>query len=231
MAKSSKRYKQIIAEKENKRYSLADAVAFLKKHAVCKFDETVDIALNLNLDPRKAEQQIRGMVSLPEGTGKKIVVAVFARGDAADKARAAGADIVGADDLAEEIQQNGANFDVCIASPDMMGVVGKIGKILGPRGLMPNPKLGTVTMNVEAAVKSAKAGQVEYRLDKAGTVHAGICKVSFPAEKIISNLKEFISAVLKAKPTGAKGTYVKNVTLSTTMGIGIPLDLTEIHSF
>ena len=231
MAFSGKRYKNIVKKVEDRAYTLSDAVKFLKENSSCKFDETVEVAINLNLDPRSAEQNIRGMVAMPAGTGKEVRVAVFARGTVADAAKEAGADFVGADDLADKIKDGDVNPDVCIASPDMMGVVGRLGKILGPRGLMPNPKLGTVTPNVAAAIKNAKSGQVEYRLSKDGIVHAGLCKLSFDQDKIESNLKAYIGAVIKAKPTGVKGSYLKSVTISSTMGIGLKLDAAEVFTF
>ena len=231
MAFSGKRYKNIAKKVEDRAYSLSDAVKFLKENSSCKFDETVEVAINLNLDPRSAEQNIRGMVAMPAGTGKEVRVAVFARGTVADAAKEAGADFVGAEDLADKIKDGDVNPDVCIASPDMMGVVGRLGKILGPRGLMPNPKLGTVTPNVAAAIKNAKSGQVEYRLSKDGIVHAGLCKLSFAQDKIESNLKAYIGAVIKAKPTGVKGSYLKSVTISSTMGVGLKLDAAEVFTF
>jgi large subunit ribosomal protein L1 len=212
-------------------FNLSEAVSFLKENASCKFDETVEVAINLNVDPRVADQNIRGMVSMPSGTGKTVRVAVFARGKAADDAKAAGADFVGAEDLVEKITSRDIEFEVCIASPDMMGVVGRLGKILGPKGLMPNPKLGTVTPNVAAAVENSKSGQVEYRLDKAGIVHAGLCKLSFAKDKIEDNVKAFVGAVMKAKPTGVKGSYLKSLTISSTMGLGLRLDAAEAFTF
>ncbi|MBR1734144.1 MAG: 50S ribosomal protein L1 [Alphaproteobacteria bacterium] len=232
MANVGKRYKKMADKLEaGKSYKLAEAVAFLKDNSTCKFDETVEVSINLNVDPRNADQNIRGMVSMPAGTGKTKRVAVFARGTAADEAKATGADFVGAEDLAEKIQSGDIEFEVCIASPDMMGVVGRLGKILGPKGLMPNPKLGTVTPNVVAAIKNAKAGQVEYRLDKAGIVHAGLCKISFAKKKIEENVKAFVGAVVKAKPASVKGNYLKSVTISSTMGIGLKLDTSEVFTF
>ncbi len=229
MAFCCKRIKEIAEKKVDKAYSLADAVSFLKDNSKCKFDETLEISMNLNLDPKKSDQNVRGMVALPNGTGKKVRVAVFAKGTLADAAIEAGADIVGSDDLLAKIQENTCPaFDVCIASPDMMGTVGRIAKILGPKGLMPNPKLGTVTQNVAAAVKAAKAGQVEYRLDAQGIIHSGLGKISFANDALIGNIKAFVQAVLKAKPSGAKGAYVKSVNLSSTMGIGLKLDLNEV---
>jgi large subunit ribosomal protein L1 len=229
---SGKRYKRIAEKiKKGAAYSIADAVAFLKENASCKFDETVEIAINLNVDPRNTDQNIRGMVSMPAGTGKTVRAAVFAKGSLAEEAMAAGADFVGAEDLVEKITAGSIEFDVCIASPDMMGLVGRLGKILGPRGLMPNPKLGTVTQNVVAAVKMAKSGQVEYRLDKAGIVHAGLCKLSFSGDKIEENLKAFIGAVMRARPGGVKGAYLKSAAVSSTMGVGVTLDNGELLSF
>ena len=215
----------------DKSYKLSEAVAFLKDNSSCKFDETVEVSINLNVDPRNADQNIRGMVSMPAGTGKTKRVAVFARGTAADDAKAAGADFVGAEDLAEKIQLGDIEFEVCIASPDMMGVVGRLGKVLGPKGLMPNPKLGTVTPNVVNAIKNAKAGQVEYRLDKQGIIHAGLCKISFAKEKIEENIKAFVGAVVRAKPTSVKGNYLKSVTISSTMSVGLKLDTAEVFTF
>ena len=212
----------------NKLYELTTAVALAKKNATAKFDETIEISLNLGIDPRHADQMVRGLVSLPNGTGKTLRVGVFARGAKAEEALAAGADIVGADDLAEKIQAGEIQFDRCIATPDMMGVVGKLGKILGPRGLMPNPKLGTVTMDVKGAITAAKSGQVEFRAEKAGIIHAGIGKASFEADKLVENAKALIDAVQKAKPTGAKGTYLQKVALSSTMGPGVRVDVSTV---
>lgn len=228
MARHGKRLKDATSKKSAGAYTLTDALNFLKESSKCKFDETVEISMGLNIDPKKSDQNVRGMVALPGGTGKTVRVAVFAKGAAADAAVEAGADIVGAEDLAAKIQEGNIDFDVCVASPDMMGVVGRVAKVLGPKGLMPNPKLGTVTPNVAAAVKSAKAGQVEYRPDAQSIIHSGIGKVSFSAEDLASNVKAFVSAVLKAKPASVKGSYVKNVYVSSTMGIGLKLDLNEI---
>ena len=228
MAFCGKRMKDALSKKNAGVYSVADAVAFLKENSKCKFDETLEISMNLNVDPKKSDQNVRGMVALPGGTGKTVRVAVFARGPAADAAISAGADLVGAEDLAAKIQDGCLDFDVCIASPDMMGVVGRIAKILGPKGLMPNPKLGTVTQNVEAAIKAAKAGQAEYRADAQGIVHSGLGKLSFDNDALLANIKAFVQAVLRAKPAGVKGAYVKNVSLSTTMGVGLKLDLNEV---
>ncbi len=205
-------------------YSLAEALKIVKAHAKAKFDESIEIAMNLNVDARKAEQNVRGVVQLPHGTGKTYRVAVFAKGPKADEAKAAGADIIGSDDLVEMIQKGEMNFDRCIATPDMMVHVGKVGKILGPRGLMPNPKLGTVTMDVAGAVKAVKGGQVEYRTEKAGVIHAGVGKVSFSEEKLVENIEAFMGAVQKARPAGVKGTYVKRMSLSSTMGVGVKFE-------
>jgi large subunit ribosomal protein L1 len=206
-------------------YPIADAVALMKDVASAKFDETIEVSLNLGVDPRHADQMVRGTVDLPHGTGKTVRVAVFARGDKADEARAAGADVVGAEDLAETIQGGTIEFDRCVATPDMMPVVGRLGRILGPRGLMPNPKLGTVTPNVGDAVRAAKAGQVQFRVERAGIVHAGVGKMSFDADKLAANVKAFVDAVNRAKPSGAKGTYLKRAHLSSTMGPGVRLDV------
>ncbi len=209
-------------------YPLADAVKLVKGRAKTKFDETVEIAMNLAVDPRKADQNLRGTVMLPHGTGKTLRVAVFARGDRAKEAEAAGADIVGAEDLAEKVQAGQMDFDRVIATPDMMAVVGRLGKVLGPRGLMPNPKLGTVTANVTEAVKAAKGGQVEFRAEKAGIVHAGIGKISFSEEAIAENVKAFVGAISRAKPSGVKGTYIRKVSLSSTMGPGVKLEISSL---
>jgi large subunit ribosomal protein L1 len=211
-------------------YALDKAIELVKSNAKAKFDETVEISMNLGIDPRKADQNLRGTVLLPNGTGKTLRVAVFARGDKAKEAEAAGADIVGAEDLAEKIQAGQMDFDRCIATPDMMVLVGRLGKVLGPRGLMPNPKLGTVTVNVGEAVKAAKGGQVEFRAEKAGIVHAGIGKASFGAEQLAENVRAFVGAINRAKPTGAKGTYIKKVSLSSTMGPGLKVDLSTVAS-
>jgi large subunit ribosomal protein L1 len=207
--------------------SLTEAVKSIKTRATAKFDETVEIAINLNIDVRKADQSVRGMVQLPHGTGKTLRVAVFAREDKAKEALAAGADFAGAEELAEKIQKNEISFERCIATPDMMILVGKLGKILGPKGLMPNPKLGTVTSNVAEAVKAAKGGQIEYRAEKAGIIHAGIGKASFNETSLIENIKAFVGAIIKARPTGVKGNYLKKITLSSTMGPSVKLELAE----
>ena len=212
----------------SKNYPLADAIALAQSNAKAKFDETIEISMNLGIDPRHADQMVRGLVGLPNGTGKTLRVGVFARGAKAEEALAAGADVVGADDLAEKIQAGDIQFDRCIATPDMMGLVGRLGKILGPRGLMPNPRLGTVTMDVKGAITAAKAGQVEFRAEKAGIVHAGIGKASFPTEKLLENARAFADAIVKAKPTGAKGTYVQKVAVSSTMGPGVRVDVATL---
>jgi large subunit ribosomal protein L1 len=209
----------------DKHYDLSEAVKIVKGNATAKFDETIEIALNLGIDPRHADQMVRGMITLPSGTGKTVRVAVFAKGAKAEEALAAGADIVGADDLGEKILAGTIDFDRCIAAPDMMGIVGKLGKVLGPRGLMPNPKLGTVTPNVGEAVKSAKGGSVEYRAEKTGIVHAGIGKASFTEAAIVENVKAIVGAINRAKPAGAKGTFIEKISLSSTMGPGLKLDI------
>ena len=225
MAKLSKKQKGYAADIDRSRdYSVAEAAEIIKTGATAKFDETLEIAINLGVDPRHADQMVRGAVAMPNGTGKDVRVAVFARDAKADEAKAAGAEFVGAEDLAEAIQNGESGFDRVIASPDMMGVVGRLGKVLGPRGLMPNPKLGTVTPDVAAAVKTAKAGEVQFRVEKAGVVHAGIGKASFAADKIAENASAFIDAIKKARPSGAKGTYIKKITLSSTMGPGVFID-------
>ncbi|WP_372398313.1 50S ribosomal protein L1 [Azospirillum sp. HJ39] len=211
-------------------YQLEAAVSMLKGGAKAKFDETIEIAMNLGIDPRHADQMVRGVVNLPNGTGKTVRVAVFARGAKVDEALAAGADIVGGDDLAEKILAGNIDFDRCIASPDMMGVVGKLGKVLGPRGLMPNPKLGTVTPDVAGAVKAAKAGAVEFRAEKTGIVHAGVGKASFSEEALVQNIRAFVDAITRAKPSGAKGQYLLKVSLSSTMGPGVKLDLASVSA-
>ncbi|CUX80312.1 MAG: LSU ribosomal protein L1 RplA [Roseibaca calidilacus] len=226
MAKIAKRVKaarEAFAGKAN--LSVEEAVSLIKANATAKFDETIEIAMNLGVDPRHADQMVRGVVSLPNGTGKTVRVAVFARGPKADEATAAGADIVGAEDLMETIQSGKIEFDRCIATPDMMPIVGRLGKILGPRNLMPNPKVGTVTMDVKAAVEAAKGGQVQFKAEKAGVVHAGVGKVSFDDTKLAENIRAFVDAVAKAKPTGAKGAYMKQVFLSSTMGPGVSVSV------
>ncbi len=228
MAKHGKRYNAAKAAFEGKQnLSVEEAVELVKSGATSKFDETVEIAMNLGVDPRHADQMVRGVVSLPSGTGKSMRVAVFARGDKADEAKAAGADIVGAEDLMETIQAGNIDFDRCIATPDMMPIVGRLGKVLGPRNLMPNPRVGTVTMDVKAAVEAAKGGEVQFRAEKAGVVHAGIGKASFDKDALVANVKAFIDAVNKAKPSGAKGAYIKKIALTSTMGPGVTVDLAE----
>lgn len=222
MAKLGKRTRaarEAFAGKEN--VTVEEAVALIKGNSNVKFDETVEIALNLGVDPRHADQMVRGVVGLPNGTGKTVRVAVFARGPKADEATAAGADIVGAEDLMETVQSGKIEFDRCIATPDMMPIVGRLGKVLGPRNLMPNPKVGTVTMDVEAAVKAAKGGEVQFKAEKGGVVHAGVGKLSFDEAKLVENIRAFVGAVAKAKPTGAKGAYMKKIALSSTMGPGV----------
>jgi large subunit ribosomal protein L1 len=229
MAGKGKRLRAAEAKVDReKAYALADAVALIKQTASAKFDETVEVALNLGVDPRHADQMVRGTVDLPHGTGKSVRVAVFARGDKAQEAKAAGADVVGAEDLAEAIQGGEINFDRCVATPDMMPVVGRLGRILGPRGLMPNPKLGTVTPNVGQAVRAAKAGQVQFRVEKAGIVHGGVGKVSFDQALLVENIKAFVDAVNRAKPAGAKGTYMKRVAISSTMGLGVHVEVASL---
>ena len=211
-----------------KNYALDEALTLVKSNAKAKFDETVEISMRLGIDPRHADQMVRGLISLPNGTGKTVRIGVFARGAKAEEALAAGADVVGADDLAEKVQAGEIAFDRCIATPDMMGLVGRLGKILGPRGLMPNPKLGTVTMDVKGAVSAARAGQVEFRAEKAGIIHAGIGKASFESDKLLENIRAFVDAIQKAKPTGAKGTYLQKVSLSSSMGPGVRVDVASI---
>jgi large subunit ribosomal protein L1 len=228
MAKVGKRLKASLATVDRTAaYSVSDAVKLVKANAKAKFDETVEVAINLGVDPKHADQMVRGVVALPHGTGKTVRVAVFAKGDKAKDAQDAGAEFVGAEDLAERITAGEMGFDRVIATPDMMGVVGKLGKILGPRGLMPNPKLGTVTMDVKTAVKNAKAGEVQFRVEKAGIVHAGVGKASFSAEQLQDNIRAFVDAIVKAKPTGAKGTYINKISISSTMGPGVRLNSTE----
>lgn len=231
MAKIGKRAqaaKAVFAGKEN--VTVEEAVTLLKAGAKAKFDETIEIAMNLGVDPRHADQMVRGTVTLPNGTGKTVRVAVFARGPKADEATAAGADIVGAEDLMETIQSGKIEFDRCIATPDMMPIVGRLGKILGPRNLMPNPKIGTVTMDVTTAVNDAKGGQVQFKAEKAGVVHAGIGKASFDEAKLAENIRAFVEAVAKAKPSGAKGAYMKKVSVSSSMGPGVSLDINSAHA-
>jgi len=229
MAKKGKRLREAAEGLDRAQvYPLDEAVQLIKTRARAKFDETVEIALNLGVDPRHADQNVRGVVQLPNGTGKSVKVAVFARGPKADEAKAAGADIVGAEDLAEAVTSGDFDFDRVVATPDMMAVVGKLGKILGPRGLMPNPKLGTVTMEVAKAVEGAKGGQVQFRVEKAGLIHAGVGKASFEESKLVENVKAFIGAIQRAKPSGAKGTYIKKISLSSTMGPGVKVDIASL---
>ncbi|PLX37017.1 MAG: 50S ribosomal protein L1 [Hyphomicrobiales bacterium] len=226
MAKAGKRIRTALEGIDRtKAYPLEEAVTLVKERAKTKFDETIEIALNLGVDPRHADQMVRGVCVLPNGTGRTVRVAVFARGDKAEEATAAGADIVGAEDLMEQVQKGEINFDRCIATPDMMPLVGRLGKILGPRGMMPNPKVGTVTVDVKAAVNDAKGGAVQFRVEKAGIVHAGVGKASFTADALIENIKALTDAVSKAKPTGAKGTYMQRMAISSTMGPGIRVDI------
>jgi len=229
MARQSKKQKaQAPSVDRNRFYPVDEAIGIVKANATAKFDETVEVALNLGVDPRHADQMVRGVVSLPKGTGKDVRVAVFAKGDKADEARAAGAEVVGAEDLMESIQGGEMNFDRVIATPDMMGLVGRLGKVLGPKGLMPNPKLGTVTPNVGEAVKAAKGGQVEFRVEKAGIIHAGIGKASFPEADLKANFDAFVDAIVKAKPSGAKGKYVQKIAITSTMGPGVRIDVAEV---
>ena len=230
MAKQGKRIANALQGIDRKKlYAIDEAVKLVKERATAKFDETVEVAMNLGVDPRHADQMVRGVVNLPNGTGKDVRVAVFARGDKADEARKAGADVVGAEDLVEQIQAGVINFDRCIATPDLMPLVGRLGKILGPRNLMPNPKVGTVTPDVAGAVKAAKGGAVEFRVEKAGILHAGVGKASFSDDALLQNIKAFTDAVSRAKPAGAKGTYIKRVAVSSTMGPGVHVDPTSVH--
>ena len=229
MAKLTKKAKVLAQIDRDTLYSFDDALKLLRDNASKKFDETLEVAMNLGVDPRHADQMVRGMVSLPAGTGKTVKVAVFARGDNAEKALAAGADKVGAEDLMEDMQAGNLDYDRVIATPDMMGVVGRLGKVLGPKGLMPNPKLGTVTPNVEQAVKDAKGGQVEFRVEKQGIIHSGLGKLSFSDEDLKKNFAALTSAVVRSKPAGAKGKYVQKVSLTSTMGPGLKLDTAEVE--
>jgi large subunit ribosomal protein L1 len=231
MAKLTKKAKTLatVIDRE-KLHGIDEAISLARANATSKFDETIEVALNLGVDPRHADQMVRGVVTLPKGTGKTVRVGVFAKGAKADEAREAGADVVGAEDLMEIIQGGTIDFDRCIATPDMMGVVGRLGKILGPKGMMPNPKLGTVTMNVAEAVKAAKGGQIEYRVEKAGIIHSGIGKASFPAEDLRANFDALVDAIVKAKPSGAKGKYVRKIAVSSTMGAGIKVDTAEVSA-
>jgi len=228
MAQTKKQKAMATAVDREKLYGVDEAIALVKQNATCKFDETVELALNLGVDPRHADQMVRGVVSLPKGTGKDVRVAVFAKGDKADEATKAGADVVGAEDLMEKVQGGQIDFDRVIATPDMMGIVGRLGKVLGPKGLMPNPKLGTVTPNVGEAVKAAKSGQVEFRVEKAGIVHAGIGKASFPEADLKANFDAFLDAIVKARPSGTKGKFVKKLSMSSSMGPGVKIDIAEV---
>jgi large subunit ribosomal protein L1 len=228
MTKASKRQQALAQVDREKFYGVDEAISLVKGNATAKFDETIEVALNLGVDPRHADQMVRGVVNLPKGTGKSVRVAVFAKGAKADEAKAAGADVVGAEDLMETVQGGTIDFDRVIATPDMMGVVGRLGKVLGPKGLMPNPKLGTVTMDVAKAVTDAKGGQVEFRVEKAGIVHAGIGKASFSEADLGENFRAFMDAIIKNKPSGAKGKFVKKVSVSSTMGPGVKVALEEI---
>jgi large subunit ribosomal protein L1 len=229
MAKLSKKQKSLAGSLDrDKMYGIDDAIKTAKAHANAKFDETIEIAINLGVDPRHADQMVRGVVTLPAGSGKDVRVAVFARGDKAEQATAAGADVVGAEDLMETIQGGTIDFDRVIATPDMMGIVGRLGKVLGPKGLMPNPKLGTVTPNVAEAVKAAKGGQVEFRVEKAGIIHSGIGKASFSEADLRRNFDAFVDAIVKARPSGTKGKYVRKVAITSTMGPGLKVDVAEV---
>ena len=231
MTKLSKKAKTLATTVDRERlHGVDEAIGMAKTNATAKFDETIEVALNLGVDPRHADQMVRGVVNLPKGTGKTVRVAVFARGAKADEATAAGADVVGAEDLMTAIQEGNIDFDRCIATPDMMGIVGRLGKVLGPKGLMPNPKLGTVTMDVTKAVTDAKSGQVEYRVEKAGIIHSGIGKASFAAEDLRANFDALLDAVIKAKPTGAKGKYLRKIAVSSSMGAGIKVDVAEVSA-
>lgn len=231
MAKLTKKQKKLAESVDTQKlYAVDEAIDVVKANATAKFDETIEVAMNLGVDPRHADQMVRGVVTLPAGTGKTVRVAVFAKGDKAEEAKKAGADVVGAEDLMETIQGGQIDFDRVIATPDMMGVVGRLGKVLGPKGLMPNPKLGTVTPNVTEAVKAAKGGQVEFRVEKAGIIHSGIGKASFSKEDLRRNFDAFVDAIVKARPTGAKGKYVQKVALSSTMGPGLKVDVAEVAS-
>ena len=231
MAKLTKKQKaQGPSVDREKFYAVDEAIGLVKANATAKFDETIEVAMNLGVDPRHADQMVRGVVNLPKGTGKTVRVAVFAKGAKADEATAAGADVVGAEDLMESIQGGQIDFDRVIATPDMMGVVGRLGKVLGPKGLMPNPKLGTVTMDVTKAVTDAKSGQVEFRVEKAGIIHAGIGKASFGADDLKENFRAFVDAIVRARPTGAKGKFVEKVSVSSSMGPGVKIDLAEVQA-
>jgi large subunit ribosomal protein L1 len=229
MAKVGKRLKAAREGVDREKfYPLAEAVKVVKSRAKAKFDETVEVALNLGVDPKHADQMVRGVCALPNGSGRTLRVAVFARGPKAEEAKAAGADVVGAEDLVEQVQGGTINFDRCIATPDLMGLVGRLGKVLGPRGLMPNPRVGTVTMDVTSAVKAAKGGAVEFRVEKAGIVHGGVGKASFSEQQLIENIKAFVDAVVRAKPAGAKGNYLNRISLSSTQGVGVKVDAASV---
>ena len=228
MAQTKKQKAQVSTVDREKLYAIDEAITLVRTNATSKFDETIEVALNLGVDPRHADQMVRGVVTLPSGTGKTVRVAVFAKGAKADEATAAGADVVGAEDLMETIQGGTIDFDRVIATPDMMGVVGRLGKVLGPKGLMPNPKLGTVTMNVTEAVKAAKGGQIEYRVEKAGIIHSGIGKASFSPEDLRRNFDALVDAVVRAKPSGAKGKYLQKAAMSSSMGPGVKIDVAEV---
>lgn len=229
MAKLTKRMQKLAPTVDRQKlYTIDEAINLVKQNAVAKFDETIEVAINLNVDPRHADQMVRGVTTLPKGTGKTVRVAVFAKEGKAEEARAAGADVVGAEDLLEEVSKGNINFDRCIATPDMMGLIGRVARILGPKGLMPNPKLGTVTPNVAEAVKAAKGGQVEFRVEKAGIVHARLGKASFAAEDLRANFDAFVDAIIKAKPSGAKGKYLSKIALSSTMGPGVKVDIANV---
>jgi large subunit ribosomal protein L1 len=231
MAKLTKKQKAAEGKVDpNAHYKVEEAIGLVKSLATAKFDETIEVALNLGVDPRHADQMVRGVVNLPNGTGKSVRVAVFAKGDKAEEAKKAGADVVGAEDLMESIQGGQIDFERVIATPDMMGLVGRLGKVLGPKGLMPNPKLGTVTMDVTKAVTDAKSGQVEFRVEKAGIIHAGIGKASFPEADLKENFTAFVDAIVKAKPSGAKGKFIKKLSVSSTMGPGVKVDLEELQA-
>ena len=231
MAKNSKRVAKAQDGIDRKKlYDLSDAVKLIKERATAKFDETIEIAMNLGVDPRHSDQMVRGVANLPNGTGRDVRVAVFAKDAKADEAKSAGADVVGAEDLVEQVQKGEINFDRCIATPDMMPLVGRLGKVLGPRGLMPNPKVGTVTMDVAAAVKSSKGGAVEFRVEKAGIIHAGVGKASFDGKAIEENIRAFADAVVKAKPSGAKGNFLKRIAVTSTMGPGVKVDLASLSA-
>jgi len=229
MAKLSKRQKKIVDTVDTQKlYAVDEAIETVKAHATAKFDETIEVAMNLGVDPRHADQMVRGVCTLPNGSGRTVRVGVFARGAKADEARAAGADVVGAEDLVEKVQGGTIEFDRCVATPDMMPLVGRLGKVLGPRGLMPNPKVGTVTMDVAGAVKGAKGGAVEFRVEKAGIVQAGVGKASFAEDKLVENIKAFADAVQKAKPSGAKGSFVQRIAVTSTMGPGVKVDPSSV---